>query len=106
MKSLITLAVIGCIALSASGCVFSQAVPTVSATVAASAPAACSDLAAAGALTAAIAQQIIAANPNNAKVDAAAQKVINGAPLVAGDCQVISTVVQLGNATVQAASTL
>jgi hypothetical protein len=102
MKSIIAIIAASVIGLSVSGCMFSLgAVSNVSANVAAATPTACNDLATAGALTVAVAQQIIAANPNNAKIDAAAQKVIAGAALTASDCQTISTVIQIGNAAIQ-----
>lgn len=107
MKPILVIISAALIALSMSGCSFSlQAVPVVSAKIATTAPAACADLAAAGALTTAIAEQVIAANPNNAKVVNAANKVIAGATLAPADCAAISGVVQLGNAVVQAGSAL
>lgn len=104
LRTLIPLGLIlGGWALCGFSCATLEGAQTTSANVAAATPAICADLQVAGALTTAVAQQIIAANPNNPKVVLAASKVIAGATLTAADCNTVAAVVQLGNATIQAA---
>jgi hypothetical protein len=102
MKISVSLAALAILGLSVAGCQSFGTVATQSNNIAAAAPSVCADLQAAGALTSAVAAQIAAANPHNAKVLAATSKVQTGAALSATDCTVLASVVQIGNVAVQA----
>lgn len=103
MKVSVSIAALAILALSVAGC---QSVLSTSTNIAAAAPTVCANLQAAGALTVAIANQVIASNPNNTQVQMAATKVIAGAVLTANDCAAIAAVVQLANGTIQAGASV